>query len=94
MTATPEVATVDTPPPPSLWRNRAFNLLWTSQALSDLGSAMSNLALPLLTLGITRSPIQAGVVGTASAVVRLACQLPAGVLTDRIDRRKLMLVCD
>ncbi|WP_051366442.1 MFS transporter [Hamadaea tsunoensis] len=93
MTVTPTVEIAD-PPPPSLWRNRAFNLLWTSQALSGLGSAMSNLALPLLTLGITRSPIQAGVVGTASAVVRLACQLPAGVLTDRMDRRRLMLICD
>jgi MFS family permease len=96
MTATPaaEVSASPAQKPPSLWRNGAFNLLWGSQALSDLGSSMSALALPLLTLAITGSPIQAGVVGTASALVRLACQLPAGVVTDRIDRRKLMLVAD
>jgi MFS family permease len=95
MTITPAaVATSTSPKPPSLWRNRAFNVLWGSQALSDLGSSMSNLALPLLTLAITGSPIQAGLVGTASALVRLACQLPAGVITDRIDRRRLMLVAD
>lgn len=95
MTVTPtDAATAHDQKPPTLWRNRAFNLLWGSQALSDLGSSMSGLALPLLTLGITGSPIQAGVVGTASAVVRLICQLPAGVITDRLDRRRLMLVAD
>lgn len=79
---------------PSLWRNQAFNLLWGSQALSNLGTSMSQLALPLLTLGLTRSPVLAGVVGTVGAGVRLICQLPAGVLTDRMDRRRLMLVAD
>jgi MFS family permease len=80
--------------PPSLWRNRAFNLLWGSQALSGLGSSMSALATPLLTLGITGSPIKAGLVGTCYAAMRLAGQLPSGVVTDRVDRRKLMLTCD
>jgi MFS family permease len=79
---------------PSLWRNKAFNLLWGSQALSGLGHSISELALPLLTLGITNSPIQAGVVGTAQAVARISGQLPAGVLIDRVNRRRLMLVCD
>ncbi len=79
---------------PSLWRNRAFNLLWASQAFSGLGTSMSQLAMPLLTLAVTGSPVQAGVVGTAAALVRLTCQLPAGVLTDRLDRRRLMLAAD
>lgn len=79
---------------PSLWRNRAFNLLWGSQALSGLGSSMSALALPLLTLYVTSSPIKAGLIGTAYAVVRLAVQMPSGVVADRVDRRRLMLVCD
>jgi MFS family permease len=89
-----DVKAVENPDLPSLWRNRAFNLLWGSQALSDLGSSISSLALPLLTLGITGSPIQAGIVGTASAVARIAGQLPAGVIIDRVDRRRLMLVAD
>src|SRR5687767_8018923 len=97
--ATPEVEPTSASEPngqklPSLWRNRAFNLLWGSQALSHLGSSMSGLAMPLLTLGITGSPVQAGVVGTAGALVRLACQLPAGVVTDRFERRRLMLWSD
>jgi MFS family permease len=92
--ATVDEAPAATEPLPSLWRNRAFTLLWGSQALSDLGSSMSGLALPLLTLGLTESPVKAGVVGTAAAVTRMAVQLPAGVVTDRIDRRRLMLGSD
>jgi MFS family permease len=94
-TAAIDDVTAPVPPKlPSLWRNRAFNLLWGSQALSDLGTAMSSLALPLLTLALTASPIKAGIVGTAAALVRLAGQLPAGVITDRVDRRRLMLIAD
>ncbi|HEX6685924.1 MAG TPA: MFS transporter [Candidatus Limnocylindrales bacterium] len=86
--------TNETPKLPSLWRNRDFNLLWGSQALSSLGTSMSHLALPLLTLTITGSAIQAGLVGAAYSGVRLALQLPAGVVTDRVDRRRLMLISD
>jgi predicted MFS family arabinose efflux permease len=98
MDAAPEVPALSSSKPgqklPGLWRNRDFNLLWGSQALSHLGSSMSGLALPLLTLGITGSPVQAGLVGTASALVRLVCQLPAGVVTDRFERKRLMLWAD
>ncbi|MGW4888176.1 MFS transporter [Streptomyces murinus] len=84
----------DTGPRPGLWRNRDFNLLWTGQSLSDLGGAMVDLALPLLVLQQTGSPTRAGVVGTAGLVTTLVCRLPAGVLADRFDRRRLMIVCD
>lgn len=84
----------DTSLTPSLWRNRAFNLLWTGECLSDTGSAMASLALPLLVLQLTGSPAQAGFVGTAGLVVTTACRLPAGALVDRFDRRRLMIVCD
>ncbi|MFE3634315.1 MFS transporter [Streptomyces sp. NPDC059168] len=84
----------DPGPAPGLWRNRDFNLLWTGQCLSDLGGAMVELALPLLVLQRTGSPAQAGFVGTAGLVTTLACRLPAGVLADRLDRRRLMIACD
>jgi MFS family permease len=80
--------------PANLWRNREFNLLWISQALSDLGNAISALAVPLLILSITGSAVQAGLVGTIGLVVMVAARLPAGVLADRLDRRRIMLVCD
>ncbi|GAB1691800.1 MFS transporter [Krasilnikovia sp. M28-CT-15] len=83
-----------TEPATSLWRNRDFNLLWTSQTLSDLGASLSTLAMPLLVLVLTGSPVQAGLVGTLSLVVQLVCRLPAGVAADRVDRRRAMIVCD
>lgn len=79
---------------PSLWRNRDFTLLWSGQCLSDLGTAMSDLALPLLVLQLTGSPTRAGLVGTLGMAVATACRLPAGVLADRFDRRRLLIVCD
>jgi MFS family permease len=78
----------------TLWRNREFNLLWTSQSLSDLGASVAQLAVPLLVLALTGSAVQAGVVGTAGQVARLLSRLPAGVLADRVNRRTAMLACD
>jgi MFS family permease len=78
----------------SLWRNREFTLLWTSQSLSALGDAVAMLALPLLVLALTGSPLSAGLVGTIAQVTRLVCGLPAGVVADRINRRRAMLACD
>ncbi|MEV6632088.1 MFS transporter [Actinoplanes sp. NPDC051470] len=80
--------------PGSLWRNREFTLLWLSQALSDLGSAIAALAVPLLLLGSGCSPAQAGLVGTVGLAVIVLGRLPAGVLADRVDRRRVMLACD
>jgi MFS family permease len=77
-----------------LRRNRNFQLLWTGQVLSDLGSQIGALAYPLLILALTHSPVIAGVVGTASAAVAFAVRLPAGALADRLDRRKTMIAVD
>ncbi|MFC7278761.1 MFS transporter [Paractinoplanes rhizophilus] len=78
----------------SLWRNREFNLLWTSQSLSDLGDGVAALALSLLVLAQTGSPVSAGLVGTVALAGRLVFRVPAGVLADRFDRRRVMVVCD
>jgi hypothetical protein len=80
--------------PEKLWRNREFNLLWVSQLFSDVGNATSALAVPLLVLALTASPVQAGLVGTVGLIATVVCRLPAGVLVDRVDRRRVMLVCD
>jgi MFS family permease len=78
----------------SLRRNREFNLLWTSQSLSDLGGAVAQLAMPLLVLALTGSAVRAGLVGTVAQVARLLARLPGGVLADRVNRRRALLTCD
>jgi MFS family permease len=77
-----------------LRRNRDFTLLWGGQAVSQLGSAVSVLAFPLLVLSLNGSAVQAGALGTLQAVIRVAFQLPAGVLADRWNRKRVMQVCD
>jgi hypothetical protein len=65
------------PPQTPLRRNRDFNLLWSGQALSDLGTQMSAIAYPLLILAITGSAAQAGIVGSATIAGSLLWLLPA-----------------
>ena len=78
--------------PPSLWRNRAFNLLWGSQALSALGTSMSSLAMPLLTLGITGTPpVLIGAVEAMIAVGLLAGALLAPTLSRKVPLRLLVM---
>lgn len=59
-----------------------------------LGSRASALAFPLLVLELTQSPARAGVVGFVAGLPVLLCQLPAGALVDRWDRKRVMIGCD
>jgi MFS family permease len=79
---------------PSLWRNRDFLLLWSGQAISTVGTQVSQLAFPLLVLFLTHSPVQAGLVGALRALPSVVLSLPAGALIDRWDRQRVMVLCD
>ncbi|MFI6339013.1 MFS transporter [Streptomyces sp. NPDC050535] len=91
MTAT---AAPTTAAAPRLSRNRDFRLLWIGQALSDFGSSMTYVVLPLVLLAAGYSTTVAATIGTVSLVVGLATRIPAGYLSDRYDQRALMLGCD
>ena len=80
--------------PPSLSRNRDFLLLWTSQAVSVLGSQISGIAYPLLVLALTDSATKAGIVASAFLLPTLLLQLHAGALIDRWNRKRVMLACE
>jgi MFS family permease len=89
-----ETAQAVAAPPPPLWRNRAFLLLRGGQAVSVVGSAVSNVAFPLLVLALTGSPAQAGLVGFLGQLPQLLFNLPAGVYVDRWNRKLAMVICD
>lgn len=80
--------------PSPLRRNRDFQVLWSSQVLSTLGSAATRVALPLLILAETGSAAQAGAVGFAQTLPFLVWFLPAGAWVDRWDRKRLMLTTE
>lgn len=76
-----------------LWRNRDYALLWSGQAVSLLGTQVTQIAFPLLVLSLTGSAAAAGLVGAARTLPYLLITLPAGALVDRWDRRVTMVVC-
>ena len=79
--------------PVTLWRNRDYLLLWLGQAISSLGTGISQFAFPLLVLALTHSFAAAGFAGALGQLPYLLFSLPAGALVDRWDRKRVMIVC-
>ncbi|TDV49742.1 MFS transporter [Actinophytocola oryzae] len=77
-----------------LRHNRDFLLLWSGSAVSILGSRASGMAYPLLVLALTGSIVDAGLVGFVTMLPVLLFQIPAGMLVDLWDRKRVMIWCD
>ena len=77
-----------------LSRNRNYQLLWGSQALSEFGINASMIAFPLLVLALTGSAAASGLVLGTMAAAQLIAGLPTGALVDRWNRKKVMLACE
>ena len=73
---------------------RPYWKLWIATAVSNLGDGVSMVAYPWLASAVTRSPILIAAAGFASRLPWLVFTLHAGVLTDRFDRRKLIVSMD
>lgn len=73
---------------------RSYWKLWHATAISNLGDGISGIAYPWLASAVTRSPILIAAAGFASRLPWLIFTLHAGVITDRFDRRKLILGMD
>ncbi|MBV8257512.1 MAG: MFS transporter [Actinobacteria bacterium] len=79
---------------PPLWRNRDFVLLQLGRLLSTGGSQVTQIAYPLLVLALTGSPAKAGIVAFARTAPMFLLALPAGILADRWNRKRLMIGSD
>ena len=79
---------------PLLVRNRNYRLLFTAGALTNLGDGMLALALPWLASVITRDPLAVAAVAAAGRLSWLLFSIPAGVVVDRADRKKLIARAD
>ncbi|MGB8814496.1 MAG: MFS transporter [Paracoccaceae bacterium] len=78
----------------SLWQNRNYRLVFSASAISNLGDGVAALALPWLASLMTREPVLIAMVATAGRLPWLLLSLPAGVWTDRADRRRLIIRAD
>lgn len=80
---------------PSLWRNGAFLRLWAADAVSQVGTAVTGLALPLTAIvWLGAGPAEMGLLGAARQAPYLLTSLLVGVWVDRLPRRRIMVATD
>lgn len=73
-------------------RNPNFRLFWSGNFLSNIGTWMQNVAQGWLVLTLTNSAFWLGVVGFAGSIPFLFFTLFGGVIADRVDKRRLLMV--
>src|SRR5690348_607627 len=82
-------------PTGALWSHRDFMKLWTGQSISEVGSQVSQLALPwLAAVGLHASAFQFSLLGVLGFLPFILFALPAGVWVDRLRRRRILIVGD
>jgi MFS family permease len=70
-------------------------MLWSGQSISEIGSAVTQVALPLTAVVLLHaSTFGVGLLSAAGTASFLLVALPAGLLVDRVAKRRLMLGCD
>ncbi len=72
----------------------SYTRLWTASAVSNLGDGIGVVAWPWLATLITRDPLAVALVAIALRLPWFLVSLPAGVVTDRVDRRLLVIRMD
>ena len=73
---------------------KTFLLLWGTQSFSQLGSAVTNFALVIYLYEKTGSALQTALLSICSYAPYVLMSIFAGALSDRWDKRRVMLVCD
>jgi MFS family permease len=68
----------------------SYRKLFAASTISNLGDGVAIIAYPWLASAITRNPLLIALVAVAQRLPWLVFTLPAGVITDRGDRRRLM----
>ena len=72
----------------------AFRLLMFGSSISMLGTRISTVAFPMLVLHLHNSPFFTGLVAFAAIAPGMLIYLPAGVLVDRMNPRRVMLASE
>jgi predicted MFS family arabinose efflux permease len=77
-----------------LWRNQAFVVFLSARTISFAGTGITTVVLPVLVYGMTHSPAWVATLGVIEFVPYLSFGLLAGVVADRMNRKKIMVGCD
>jgi len=73
--------------------HRNFRLFWFGQTLSLIGTWMQSMALGWLALELTNNAFFVGLVATAASFPVLLLSLHAGVVVDRVNKLRLVRIC-
>lgn len=68
-----------------------FRWIWIAAMISNLGTWMQNVGAAWLMVSLSNSPLLIALVQTATTLPVFLLGVPAGVLADLVDRRKLLL---
>ncbi len=78
-----------------VWRRRDFALLWIGQTVSEVGSAVTTLALPTLAIFVFHAgPAAVGLMVASERLPFPLVALFAGAIVDRVHRRRVMVTCN
>jgi MFS family permease len=78
-----------------LWRHRDFLKLWSAETISQFGTQVSNLALPLVAIIVLdASTFAVATLATVLFLPFILFTLPAGVWVDRLPRRPILVLGD
>ena len=82
-------------PTGGLWRHPDFLKLWSAETVSQFGTQVSQLALPLAAvLVLDASAFEVAALGTVEFLPFILFTLPAGVWVDRLPRRPILIAGD
>jgi len=82
-------------PRDGLWRHSDLLTLWSAETVSQFGTQVSQLALPLVAiLVLDASAFEVAALGTVEFLPFLLFTLPAGVWVDRLRRRPILIAGD
>ena len=73
--------------------HRDFRLYWGGNAFAVSGQQMAMMIQMWLIFDLTGSALQLGLLGLARAIPGVAWNLVGGVFADKVDQRKLLLIC-
>lgn len=75
-------------------RHRDFRMLWTGMTASLLGDGIFYVALAWQAYDLSNTPSALSTIGVAMTVPHVVFLLAGGVVSDRFDRRKVMIAAD
>ena len=79
----------------SLVRHRDFRNLWAAETISQFGTQVSLLAIPLVAAVVLKvEPFQFALLGTIEFLPFVLISLPAGAWVDRLRRRPILILAD